>query len=154
MISRKEFDSLKGLVHEASIEEIRRNYELLSAEQKATSVAIQFKFIRIKFVYSFEILNSSNSTILVKIRTLFLIDPTYEKILAHDHYAAEYRCLKNINQFDLWEKLYSFFKGHVYLIFFRFLREYNGEGKSSSDWMVTELNHFRPDEEPKKKRWS
>lgn len=76
-ISRGEFDSLKGLVRDDSIEIIKKNFSLLSDQQKK-QIATRKEDIHLHRLHVFETVsnqNGSNQVTYVKIGMLFHILP-------------------------------------------------------------------------------
>ena len=73
-ISRGDFESLKGLVRDESIEIIKNNFSLLSAQQKE-QIATRKEDIHLRRLHVFETVSNQNGVTYVKIGMLFQILP-------------------------------------------------------------------------------
>lgn len=74
IISRGDFDSLKGLVQESSIETIKKNYSRLSPQQKDL-IGTKKDDIQMQTLHLFETASPSDDVTFVKIGLLFQIVP-------------------------------------------------------------------------------
>lgn len=73
-ISRGDFDSLKGLVRDESIETIKKNFAQLSAQQKE-KIATRKEDIQMQSLHVFETVSFENAATYVKIGMLFQMLP-------------------------------------------------------------------------------
>lgn len=73
-ISRGDFDTIKGLVHDSSIETIKQNYSRLNAQQKAL-IAARKEDVQMQTLHMFEKVSPNQDVTFVKIGILFQILP-------------------------------------------------------------------------------
>lgn len=80
LISRGEFDGLKGLVHDESIEKIKPKYQLLTQAQKSL-IAVNPNDVQVQVPYMFEEA-AAESSLYVKMGLLFYVVPGFHDALS------------------------------------------------------------------------
>lgn len=127
MISKGEFNGLKGLVHDSAIEKVKQNYELLDANQKSV-LAVNPSDVQVQVHYLFEEAKA-DSSLFVKMGLLFYVVPGFFE-------AMQQAMLDPIKQMDIRRK----FQDDLIVADYRLVREYSQKGPS--EWIITELNHW------------
>ena len=127
MISKGEFDGLKGLVHESAVEKIKKNYELLDSNQKSL-ITVDQNDVQVQVHYLFEEAKS-DSSLFVKMGLLFYVVPGFFE-------AMQQAMLDPVKQLEIRRK----FQDDLIVVDYRMVREYSNTGPS--EWLVTELNHW------------
>lgn len=127
MISKGDFEPLTNLVHSNALETIKNNYKLLDSKQKS-SIAVDPNDVQVQVHYMFEEAKA-DSSLFVKMGLLYYVVPGF-------YNAIQQAMFDPLKQMEIRKK----FQDDLIVVDYRFVREYATD--SSSDWLITELNHW------------